>query len=86
MVGSLSLIQDDLHLDLSLVGINQGLGNWSGGEAVGLDLHGGSGFVQFPDDDILGEPDGETGGDDGVGSVVQVICIYPYVPPQDSQQ
>ena len=25
-------------------------------------------------------PDGKTGGDHGVGSVGQVICIYPYVP------
>jgi hypothetical protein len=31
-------------------------------------------------DDVTGEPDGETGGDDGVGCVGQVICIYPYVP------
>jgi hypothetical protein len=29
--------------------------------------------------DILREPDGETGGDDGVGCVGQVICNYPYV-------
>jgi hypothetical protein len=34
------------------------------------------------DDDLLGEPDGETGGDDGVGYMGQVICIYPYVPSQ----
>ena len=32
------------------------------------------------DDDVLGEPDGETGGDDGVGWMGQVISIYPYVP------
>ena len=32
------------------------------------------------DDDVIGEPDGETGGDDGVGCVEEVICIYPYVP------
>ena len=36
------------------------------------------------DDDVLGEPDGETGGDDGVGWMGQVICIYPYVLLIDS--
>ena len=34
------------------------------------------------DDDVLGESDGKTGGDDGVGWMGQVICIYPYVPFQ----
>ena len=28
----------------------------------------------------FGEPDGKTGGNDGVGCVGEVICIYPYVP------
>jgi hypothetical protein len=32
------------------------------------------------DDDVIGEPDVETEGDDGVGCVGQVICICPYVP------
>jgi hypothetical protein len=32
------------------------------------------------DDDGIGESDGETGGNDGVGWMGQVICIYPYVP------
>jgi len=32
------------------------------------------------DDDRIGEPDGKTGGDDGVGWMGQIICIYPYVP------
>ena len=32
------------------------------------------------DDDVIGKPDGKTEGDDGVGCVGQVICIYPYVP------
>ena len=32
------------------------------------------------DDDGIGAPDGKTGGDDGVGRMGQVICIYPYVP------
>ena len=32
------------------------------------------------DDDFLDEPNGETGGDDGVGWIGQVICIYSYFP------
>jgi hypothetical protein len=28
----------------------------------------------------FGEPDGKTGGNDGIGCVGEVICIYPYVP------
>ena len=30
--------------------------------------------------DGIGDLDGETGGDDGVGWMGQVISIYPYVP------
>jgi len=43
-------------------------------------MHGGVVGAVSGDDDVLGEPDGETGGDDGVGWMGQVICIYPYVP------
>jgi len=43
-------------------------------------MHGGVGGAVSGDDDVIGEPDGETGGDDGVGLVEQVISIYPYVP------
>ncbi len=43
-------------------------GSWSVGGAV------------CGGDDGIGEPDGETGGDDRVGWIGQVICIYPYVP------
>ena len=49
-----------------------------GGTEVGI--HGGVRGAVSGDDDVIGEPDGETGGDDGVGCVGQVICIYPYVP------
>ena len=49
-----------------------------GGAEVGI--HGGVGGAVSGDDDVLGEPDGETGGDDGAGCVGEVICIYPYVP------
>jgi len=48
------------------------------GAEVGI--HRGVGSAVSGDDDVLGEPDGETGGDDGVGWMGQVICIYPYVP------
>ena len=48
-----------------------------GGAEVGI--HGGVGGAVSGDDDVLGEPDGETGGDDGVGCMAKVICIYPYV-------
>ena len=50
-------------------------------EGTEVGIHGGVGGAVFGDDDGIGEPDGETGGDDGVGCVGQVICIYPYVPP-----
>jgi len=47
---------------------------------TGVGIHGGVGGVASGDDDVLGEPDGKTGGDDGVGWMGQVISIYPYVP------
>ena len=43
-------------------------------------MHGGVGGAVSGDDDGIGEPDGETGGDYGGGRMEQVICIYPYVP------
>ena len=48
------------------------------GTEVGI--HGGVSGAVSADDDGIGEADGETGGDDGVGWMGQVICIYPYVP------
>ncbi len=51
----------------------------SGGSAE-VGIHGGVGGAVSWDDDVIGEPDGETGEDDGVGCVGQVIFIYPYVP------
>jgi hypothetical protein len=47
------------------------------GTEVGM--HGDVSGAVSRDDDILGEPNGETGGDDGVGWMGQVIYIYPYV-------
>ena len=49
-----------------------------GGAKVGI--HWGVGGGVSEDDNTIGEPGGETGGDDGVGCVGQAICIYPYVP------
>ena len=49
-----------------------------GGAEVGI--HRGVGGTVSGDDDVIGEPDGQTGGDDGVGCMGQVICIDPYVP------
>ena len=47
------------------------------GSEVGM--HGSIGGAVSGDDDVIGEPDGKTGRDDGVGCVEEVICIYPYV-------
>jgi hypothetical protein len=49
-----------------------------GGAEVGI--HRGVGGTVSGDDNGIGEPDGETEGDDGVGCLGQVIYIYPYVP------
>jgi hypothetical protein len=48
------------------------------GTEVGI--HGGVDGAVSGDDDGIGAPDGNAGGDDGVGRMGQVICIYPYVP------
>ena len=48
------------------------------GTEVGM--YGGVGGAVSGDDDGIGEPDGETGGDDRVGWIGQAISIYPYVP------
>ena len=49
-------------------------------DSTEVGIHGGAGGMVFGDDDAIGEPDSETGGDDGVGWMVKVICIYPYFP------
>jgi hypothetical protein len=43
-------------------------------------MHGSIGGAVTGDGDGIGEPDGETGGYDGVGRAGQVISISPYVP------
>ena len=43
-------------------------------------IHGGVGVTVSRDDDVLGEPDGETTGDGGVGWMEKVISIYPMSP------
>ena len=40
----------------------------------------GVGVTVSGDDEVIGEPDGETEGDDGVGCMGKVIFIYRYVP------
>ena len=47
------------------------------GTEVGM--HRGVGGAVSGDDDGIGKSDGESGGDDGVGWMGQVICIYPYL-------
>ena len=43
-------------------------------------MHWGIGGAVSGDDNVLGEPNGEIGGDGEVGWMGQVISIYPYVP------
>ena len=49
-------------------------------EGAEVGIHVCVGGVVSGDDDGIDEPDGETGGDDAVGWMGQVISIYPYVP------
>lgn len=50
-------------------------------DSTGVEIHGGVGSAVSADGDVIGETEGETGGHDGGGSMGQVICICPYVPP-----
>ena len=43
-------------------------------------MHGGVGGTVSGDDDLIGEPDGETGGNDTVVWIRKIISFYPYVP------
>jgi len=45
-----------------------------------VSIYRGVGGAVSGDDDVIGEPDGEAGGGDGVGCVGQVICLCPYIP------
>ncbi len=51
----------------------------SGGSAEVV-IHGGVGGAVSGNDDDAGEPDGESGGDGGVGWFERVIPLCPYVP------
>ncbi len=51
----------------------------SGGSAE-VGIHGGVGSAVSGNDDAAGEPDGESGGDGGVGWLERVIPLCPYVP------
>ena len=52
------------------------------GRGAEVGIFGGVGGVVSGDDNIIGEPDGETGGDDGVGFEGQIIFIIPLRPPE----
>ncbi|OGP72908.1 MAG: hypothetical protein A2V86_09185 [Deltaproteobacteria bacterium RBG_16_49_23] len=41
--------------------------------------HEGLGSALSADEDVVAKPDGQTGGDERVGGLGQVICIYPNV-------
>ena len=43
-------------------------------------IHGSVGGSVSENDDVAGEPDGESGGDGGVGWLERVIPLCPYVP------
>jgi len=49
-----------------------------GGAKVGI--HGGVVGAVPGNDHVVGEPDGESGGDGGVGWLERVIPLCPYVP------
>jgi len=51
----------------------------SGGSAE-VGIHGGVVGSVSENDDVAGEPDGESGGDGGVGWLERVIPLCPYVP------
>ena len=55
----------------------------SGGRAEVV-IHGDVGGAVSGNDDVAGEPDGESGGDGGVGWLERVIPLCPYVPPSTS--
>jgi len=51
----------------------------SGGSAE-VGVHSGLGSGVSANDDVAGEPDGQSGGDSEVGWLEQVIPLCPYVP------
>lgn len=51
----------------------------SGGSAE-AGIHGGVGGAVSGNDDVAGEPDGESGEDGGVGWLERVIPLCPYIP------
>jgi hypothetical protein len=42
-------------------------------------IYGRAGGAVSEDDDGIGKPDGETGGDEGVGWMRKVISTHPYI-------
>jgi hypothetical protein len=50
------------------------------GGSAEVGIHGGAGGSVSENDNIAGEPDGESGGDGGVGWLERVFPLCPYVP------
>jgi hypothetical protein len=50
------------------------------GDSAEVGIHGGVGGAVSGNDDVAGEPDGESGGDGEVGWLERVIPLCPYVP------
>ena len=50
------------------------------GRSAEVGIHGGVGGAVSGNDAVVGEPDGESGGDGGAGWLERVIPLCPYVP------
>ena len=48
----MALVEDDPNLNPSLMGIQKGFGNWSGGEGIGLNQDAAFGLVKLSDNGI----------------------------------
>jgi hypothetical protein len=56
------------------------------GDSAEVGIYGGVGGSVSENDDAAGEPDGESGGDGGVGWFERVIPLCPYIPKASSKQ
>ena len=54
-------------------------------DSAEVGVHEGVGGAVSGDDGVIGESNGETGGDDRVGCMGEVISIYPYIPKSSSR-
>jgi len=53
------------------------------GDSADLGVYDGLGGAVYGNDDVAGEPDGESGGDGGVEWLERVIPLCPYIPLLD---